>query len=96
MVRANEPEAKPSAGTRLGRLMGVEPELTRPAVNDADREMIRRFVEHIMPAGFDMQTAVTRMERLKFETIVTDKTYTEVLADPPADPPLDPAIGRSL
>jgi hypothetical protein len=74
-----------SSGTRLGRMMASEPELTKVAVSDADREFIRRFVDYVTADGFGTGSMVTRMERLKFETIVTGKTYGEVLAE--ADDP---------
>ena len=62
-------------------MLASEPELTTPAVDDAGRELIRRFVDYVTAGGFDCGAMVTRMERLKFETIVTGKTYGEVLAD---------------
>jgi len=67
-------------GTRLGRMMASEPELTTRAVDDAGREFIRRFVGYVTDGGSDFGSIVTRMERLKFETIVTGKSYGEVLA----------------
>ena len=70
-----------SYGTRLGRMMASEPELTQPAVDEAGREFIRRFVDYLTVDGFDCGHMVTRMERLKFETIVTGKSCAEVLAD---------------
>jgi hypothetical protein len=68
-----------SDGTRLGRMMASEPELTRVAVSDADREEIGRFTDYLFADGFDFGKMVTRMERLKFETIVTGKSIGEVL-----------------
>lgn len=88
------PRAKPSSdGVRLGRMMASEPELTKRALTEADREQIRRFVDYVTADGFDAGRIVTRMERLTFETIVTGKTYGEVLADdvpPPGFPPEPP------
>jgi len=74
----SEPEAD---GTRLGRMLASEPELTTPKADEAGRELIRRFVDYVTADGFDTAHTVTRMERLKFETIVTGKTCGEVLAD---------------
>lgn len=74
----SEPE---SAGTRLGRMMAAEPELTRTAVDDAGRDLIRRFVDYVTAGGSDVSSMVARMERLKFEVIVREKTYGEVLAE---------------
>ena len=74
----SEPE---SEGTRLGRMMASEPELTAPALDDAGREFIRRFVAYLTAGGSDCGSMVTRLERLKFETIVGEKTYGEVLAE---------------
>lgn len=68
-------------GRRLGRMMASEPELTEVAADDAAREACRRFVDYVTADGFDVEQMVTRMERLKFETIVTGKTYREVLAE---------------
>ena len=78
----SEPE---SDGTRLGRMVASEPELTKVAADDADREFIRRFVDYITDGGSNFGAMVTRMERLKFETIVTGKTIGEVLAEPLED-----------
>ena len=68
-----------SHGKRLGRMMGSEPELTEVQVDDAGREFCRRFVDYVTVDGFSVADMVTRMERLKFETIVTGKSYREVL-----------------
>jgi hypothetical protein len=62
-------------------MVATEPELTKPAMDDADREFIRRFVDYVTAGGSDFGSMVTRMERLKFETIVREKTYGEVLAE---------------
>ena len=70
-----------SEGTYLGRMMASEPELTRRALTGEDRDFISRFVDYVTAGGSDFGSVVTRMERLKFETIVTGKTYGEVLAD---------------
>jgi hypothetical protein len=70
-----------SLGTRLGRMIATEPELTRPIVCEAGAETSSRFVDYLTAEGFDYGVMVTRMERLKFETIVTGKTYAEVLAE---------------
>ena len=48
----------------------------------AVREICRRFVDYVTADGFSAGSMVTRMERLKFETIVTGKSYREVLAEP--------------
>ena len=81
-----------SSGTRLGRMMASEPELTRPALTDADREFLRSFADYICGDGFDCGAMVTRMERLKFETIVTGKSYREVLDARQSEPPLQPML----
>jgi hypothetical protein len=65
-----------SDGTRLGRMMATEPELTRVQ----DDTFLRRFTEYVTADGFDVGSMVTRMERLKFETIVQQKSCAEVLA----------------
>ena len=70
-----------SPGKRLGQMMASEPELTEVPVDEADREAIRRFVDYVTADGSSVQAMVTRMERLKFETIVTGKSYREVLAE---------------
>ena len=62
-------------------MMAAEPELTRTAVDEAGRELIRRFVDYVTAGGSDCGSMVTRMERLKFETIVRGKSYGEVLAE---------------
>ena len=66
-----------SNGTRLGRMMASEPELTQPQ----DGEFLRRWIDYVTADGFGVGDMVTRMERLKFETIVTGKSYGEVLAE---------------
>lgn len=71
-----------SPGKRLGRMMASEPELTEVQVDDVGREFIRRLVDYLTADGGSVGSMVTRMERLKFETIVTGKSYREVLADP--------------
>ena len=68
-----------SDGERLGRMMASEPELTETAKDDAAREACRRFVDYVTADGFSVQAMVTRMERMKFETIVTGKSYREVI-----------------
>jgi hypothetical protein len=62
-------------------MLASEPELTKVAVTDEDRAAIRRFVDYVNADGSSVQAMVARMERLKFETIVTGKTYREVLAE---------------
>ena len=74
-----------SPGKRLGRMMASEPELTEVQVDDAGREFLRRFVDYVTVDGSSVGSMVTRMERLKFETIVSEKSYREVLAE--ADEP---------
>lgn len=66
-----------SNGKRLGRMMATEPELTQVQ----DGEFLRRFVDYVTADGFGVGDMVTRMERLKFETIVQEKSYGEVLAE---------------
>lgn len=61
-------------------MMAAEPELMQVREDPAGSEMIRRFVDYINADGSDVASMVTRMERLKFETIVTGKSYSEVLA----------------
>ena len=78
MATVSEPE---SDGTRLGRMMAAEPELTKVAEDDDGREFIRRFVAYLTAGGSDCGSMVTRLERLKFETIIGEKTYGEVLAE---------------
>lgn len=68
-----------SAGTRLGRMLASEPELTRPLEGSAGREFSERFASYLMADGFDWDRMATRMERLKFEAIVSGKTIGEVL-----------------
>ena len=63
-------------------MMGSEPELTEVREDEAGQDFIRRFVDYVTTDGFDVASMVTRMERLKFETIVGEKSYDEVLADP--------------
>lgn len=70
-----------SDGTRLGRMMKGEPELTKPATSDADRDLISRFIGYVTANGSDASSMLTRMERLKFEAIVTGKSFGEVLAE---------------
>lgn len=70
-----------SAGTRLGRMMASEPELTQVQMGEAGREFLRRFTAYVTADGFDVGSMVTRMERLKFETIVGQQSYSEVLAE---------------
>ena len=62
-------------------MMASEPELTEVAADDAAREACRRFVDYVTADGFGVESMVTRMERLKFETIVTGKSYREVLGE---------------
>ena len=64
-----------SNGTRLGRMMASEPELTQPQ----DGEFLRRWIDYVTADGFSVQAMVTRMERMKVETIVTGKSYREVI-----------------
>jgi hypothetical protein len=64
-----------SDGTRLGRMM--KPEL----ITEQDAGFIHRFTQYVCADGFGCGRMVTRMERLKFETIVTGKSYHEVLAE---------------
>ena len=68
-------------GKRLGRMMASEPELTEVQVDGDGQEFIRRFVDYITVDGSDVRSMVTRMERLKFETIVSGKSCREVLAE---------------
>ncbi len=72
--------SEPGSGKRLGRLLASEPELTQAPMDDAGREMISRFVAYVTADGCGVGSMATRMERLKFETIVREQTYTEVLA----------------
>ena len=68
--------------SRLGELLLSSPELTAVAADDAGRLMIDRFTAYVCEGGCaDVATMVTRLERLKFETIVQGKTYAQVLAD---------------
>lgn len=68
-----------SAGTRLGQLMKDEPELTRPAASEEDERFLERFADYLTGDGCDARAMVLRMERLKFETIVQQKTFAEVV-----------------
>ncbi len=70
-----------SNGKRLGRMMGTEPELIQVREDEDGQEFIRRFVGYVTADGFDVSSMVTRMERLKFETIVGEKSYAEVLEE---------------
>ena len=67
-----------SDGKRLGRMMATEPELTTTQPDD----FLHRFAAWLTADGTDCASMVTRMERLKFETIVREKSYREVLAEP--------------
>jgi len=58
------------------------PEPGDAQADDSVREFCRRFVDYVTADGFSVGQMVTRMERLKFETIVTGKSYREVLAEP--------------
>jgi len=69
-----------SSGTYLGRMMASEPELTQVQMTEAGREFLRRFTAYVTADGCDVDAMVARMERLKFETIVRQKSYSEVLA----------------
>jgi hypothetical protein len=61
-------------------MMATEPELTQVPVDEPGREMIRRFVDYVTANGCDVASMAVRMERLKFETIVREQSYGEVLA----------------
>lgn len=50
-------------------------------LSDAEREQIQRYGDYLTADGFDEGHIIARMERLKFETIVTGKTDAEVLAE---------------
>jgi hypothetical protein len=65
---------------RLGRMMASEPELTEPVTDEAGEVRSRRFVAYLFADGHDYDRMVTRMERLKFEAIVTGKSLYEALA----------------
>lgn len=69
-----------SEGMRLGQALSSDPELAT-ARAAGDREFLSRFVDYITGGGSDLGSVATRLERLKFETIVTGKTYGEVLAE---------------
>jgi len=43
--------------------------------------MIRRFVDYVTADGDDAGMIAARLERLKFEKIVRERTYTETLAE---------------
>jgi hypothetical protein len=68
-----------SDGKRLGQMLTRQPEL----VKSRNQEMIRRFVDYVTADGFAASSVVTRLERLTFETIVTEKSYGEVLSEQP-------------
>lgn len=72
-----------SDGTRLGRLIASEPELTEVREDEAGQEFLRRFADYVTADGFGVGDMVTGMERLKFEMIVQEKSCAEVLADQP-------------
>lgn len=74
-------ELPASPGKYLGRMMASEPELTKIRADGADREFCRRFVDYVTADGASVESMVARMERPKFETIVREKSYREVLAE---------------
>jgi hypothetical protein len=71
-------------------MMASEPELTKVQTDEAGREFIRRFIEYVTADGCGTGSMVTRMERLKFETIVTGKSYSEALAGTAASGQTEP------
>ena len=74
---AHRGEVTESNGTRLGRLLASEPELTQ--VQDGD--FLRRWIDYVTADGFGVGDMVRGMERLKFEMIVQEKSCAEVLAE---------------
>lgn len=68
-----------SAGRRLGQLMANEPELIGIPADEAGNLMIDRLASYIAADGFNAEAMIIRLERLKFETIMTGKTFAEVL-----------------
>lgn len=72
-----------SDGTRLGRLLASEPELTQVQTGEDGQEFLRRFSAYITAEGCDVASMFRRMECLQLETILQEKSYAEVLADLP-------------
>lgn len=52
-------------------------------LSDAEREKIRRYVGYLTAGGFTVQAVMARMERLKFEEIVTGRTAAEIVSEAP-------------
>lgn len=50
-------------------------------MNVEDSEMIRRLIDYVTADGDVTGAIAGRLERLKFEAIVRQKTYTETLAE---------------
>lgn len=67
--------------TRFTELAGTTSELTEVAADAESSERIRRLTDYITADGFSLDALVTRMERLKFESIVQEKAIGEILAD---------------
>lgn len=74
-------EPTQARGAHLGRMMASEPELTTPVIDEDGMEAIRRFADYVTVDGSDLRSMMTRMERMKFETIVTGKSCREVIAE---------------
>jgi hypothetical protein len=64
---------------RLGHLVTSIPEMTEVVTDRESGDRIARYTDHITAGGFSVDAIVTRLERLKFDSIVTGKTTREVL-----------------
>lgn len=53
----------------------------RRPLSDAEREEIGRYARYLTAGGFGEGRVIGRLERLKFEEIVTGKTVGQVLAE---------------
>lgn len=67
--------------SRLTELVDTMPELTEVAVDEAGRKRIQQLADYILQDGGSVDAIVKNLERLKFETIVTGKTTSEILAE---------------
>lgn len=68
----------PRARFRL--MLGSIPELTEPVTDQESDVLADRLAAYMLADGGGMQQIVTRLERLKFETIVRDASVAEVIA----------------
>ena len=64
---------------RLGPLIASIPEMTEVVVDKDSGERIARYADYITAGGLSVAAIVTRLERLKFDSIVTGKPTRELL-----------------